>query len=83
MNKGRLLLSSPFAEAIRCPTSERCGKPNDYVVGLVGQVVLAYADHSHRTQATAKMALNWSGSVFTFDSKQDVMLLYCIILLVK
>ena len=68
VEKGRVLVLSPFDEKIRRPTTQSSQLRNHFVGALAAAVFVAYAEPGGKTEDFCKEILNAGKSLYTFES---------------
>ncbi|MBN1876593.1 MAG: transposase [Anaerolineae bacterium] len=70
--EGRLLLLSPFAEAIRRASAQTATQRNRFVAALADQILIAHAHPGSKTAQLAQEVTAWGKRVFTLDHPANV-----------
>ena len=68
LDDGRLLVLSPFPEAVRRPTAELAAQRNDLVADLAQRVFIAHAALGSKTEAFARTLSESGKPLLTLDS---------------
>jgi predicted Rossmann fold nucleotide-binding protein DprA/Smf involved in DNA uptake len=68
LEKGRLLLLSPFTERQRQASAEMAARRNQLVAALASCVFVAYAAPRSKTERLCRQIVEWSKPLFTFSS---------------
>jgi len=71
VEKGRVLVLSPFDEKIRRPTTQSSQLRNHFVGALAAAVFVAYAEPGGKTEDFCKEILNAGKSLYTFESTHN------------
>lgn len=71
IERGRLLLLSPFPKKQRHLTTDLAQKRNEFVAALADTVFIAYAAPGSATESLCRRVLTWSKSVFTFPCREN------------
>ena len=67
LDKGRLLLLSPFPEKVRRPTAATALFRNRLVAALAERILIAYAAPGSKTEAFPRELLAWHKLLYTLD----------------
>ena len=71
VEKGRVLVLSPFDGKIRRPTTQSSQLRNHFVGALAAAVFVAYAEPGGKTEEFCKEILNAGKSLYTFESTHN------------
>ena len=71
LEKGRLLLLSPFTENQRRATAQMAFYRNQFVAALAEQIFVAYAEPSGKTEQFCRRILEWQKPFYTFESEAN------------
>jgi predicted Rossmann fold nucleotide-binding protein DprA/Smf involved in DNA uptake len=75
IDQGRLLLLSPFSEAIRRPTIETAAQRNDFVAAIADAVFVAHASPGSKTEAFCRRLHLLGKPLFTLPGPENSALL--------
>jgi predicted Rossmann fold nucleotide-binding protein DprA/Smf involved in DNA uptake len=68
IEKGRVLLLSPFEETVKRPTAQISERRNQFIGALSAAVFVAYAEPGGKTEEFCKEILSAGKPLFTFES---------------
>jgi len=71
IEKGRVLVLSPFEERVKRPTAETSQRRNQFVGALAAAVFVVYAEPGGKTEEFCKSVLRSGKSVYTFESQYN------------
>jgi predicted Rossmann fold nucleotide-binding protein DprA/Smf involved in DNA uptake len=71
IEKGRVLILSPFEENVKRPTAEASQRRNQFVGALAAAVFVAYADPGGKTEEFCKSVLRSGKPLYTFESQYN------------
>ncbi len=71
VEKGRVLVLSPFEERVKRPTAETSQRRNQFVGALAAAVFVAYADPGGKTEEFCKAFLRSGKPLYTFESQYN------------
>jgi predicted Rossmann fold nucleotide-binding protein DprA/Smf involved in DNA uptake len=71
IDKGRLLLLSPFEENAKRPTAETSQRRNQFVGALAEAIFVAYADPGGKTEELCNAILTAGKPLYTFESQYN------------
>lgn len=75
LERGRLLVLSPFDSGERRATQDLARERNAFVAALADEVFVAYAAPDSKTLAFAQEVIDWGKPVCTFDAPENAALL--------
>jgi len=71
IEKGRVLVLSPFEETVKRPTAQISERRNQFVGALAAAAFVAYAEPGGKTGEFCKKILNAGKSLYTFESQYN------------
>ncbi len=75
LDRGRLLIVSPFEEKYRHPTAELAQERNEFVAALADSIFVAHAFPGSRTERFCQKVIAWNKPLFTLESPSNANLL--------
>jgi len=71
IEKGRVLVLSPFEERVKRPTAETSQRRNQFVGALAAAVFVAYADPGGKTEEFCRSVLRSGKPLYAFESQYN------------